>query len=66
MIELTRLSRDAVVVNCDHISFVEARPDTILTLTSGERVRVLETAGEVVDRVVEFRRRILREAAHGQ
>ena len=32
--------------------------DTVITLTNGQIVRVRESAEEVVDRVVEFRRRI--------
>ncbi len=59
MIPLTRINRDPVVVNSDLISLVESSPDTVLTLTSGERIRVLESSSEVVDRVVAFRRRIL-------
>jgi flagellar protein FlbD len=40
------------------IEHIEATPDTVITLTTGQIVRVRETADEVVDRVVAFRRRI--------
>lgn len=68
MIQLTRISHDPVVVNSDHISLVESSPDTVLTLTSGERVRVIESPKEVIDRVVEFRRKIASPAEldHGR
>jgi flagellar protein FlbD len=58
MIELTRLSRERIVVNADLIAIVEAQPDTVLALTTGERVRVLETPTEIVNLVVAYRRRV--------
>ena len=58
MIRLTRLNHLPVVLNSDLIEHIEETPDTVITLTSGQIVRVLETADEVVDRVVVFRRRI--------
>jgi flagellar protein FlbD len=68
MISLTRLSREPVVVNSDLIALIESNPDTVLKLTTGEYVRVRESGEEVVERVVEFRRRVagLAEgASHG-
>jgi flagellar protein FlbD len=58
MIRLTRLNHVALVLNSDLIEHIEATPDTVITLTTGQIVRVRETAQEVVDRIVEFRRRI--------
>ncbi len=58
MISLTRLSHEPVVVNADLIVLVESKPDTVLKLTTGEYVRVLESREEVVARVLEFRRRV--------
>jgi flagellar protein FlbD len=37
MIRLTRLNKNELVVNAEMIEFVEAIPDTILTLTSGKK-----------------------------
>ena len=34
-------------------------PDTVLSMTTGQRITVLETAEEVVRRVIDFRRLIL-------
>jgi flagellar protein FlbD len=63
MISLTRLNHEPVVVNADLIVLIESNPDTVLKLSTGEFVRVRETRDEVVDRVVEFRRRLLADAA---
>lgn len=59
MIQLTRLNGNSLVVNSDLIKFVEQAPDTVLTLVSGEKVIVRENAGEVLNRILEFRRSIL-------
>jgi len=52
MIRLTRLNGKEFVVNADLIKFVDETPDTIVTLTSGEKVMVEEKVDEVVRRVV--------------
>lgn len=54
MIELTRLDGETFVLNADLIKYVEARPDTFVTLTTGERVVVTETMNEVVKRAVTY------------
>ena len=58
MIRLTRLNRVPLVLNSDLIEHIEVTPDTVITLTNGQILRVRETAEEVIARVVEFRRRI--------
>jgi flagellar protein FlbD len=60
MIHLTRLNHAAVVVNSDLIEHIEMSPDTVISMSTGQRITVLETSSEVIDRVVEFRRLILR------
>lgn len=57
MIKLTRLDRQQFVLNADLIRYVEQRPDTYVTLSSGERIVVRETMDEVVDRAVEYQQR---------
>lgn len=59
MIQLTRLNKAPLVVNCDLIKFIENTPDTVLTLISGEKVVVLESSAVVIEKVVEFRRKVL-------
>ena len=58
MIYLTRLSRSRVVVNSDLIQHIEGTPDTVISLTSGEKILVLESADEIIARIVAFRRLI--------
>jgi flagellar protein FlbD len=59
MIRLTRLNHVPLLLNSDLIEQVEVTPDTVITMTTGEKHMVLESAEEIVDRVVEFRRTIL-------
>ena len=59
MIYVTRLNHTPVVLNCDLIEHIETTPDTVISLTSGEKMMVLESADEIIDRVVRYRRSIL-------
>ncbi len=59
MIQLTRLNNHPLVVNSDLIKFVEQAPDTVLTLVNGEKIVVRESAEDVLERVVQFRRSVL-------
>ncbi|MBC8354145.1 MAG: flagellar FlbD family protein [Planctomycetes bacterium] len=54
MIKLSRLDGEQFVLNADLIRYVESRPDTFITLTSGERLVVAETMDEVFDRTVQY------------
>jgi flagellar protein FlbD len=54
MIKLTRLGGEPMVLNADLILYVEARPDTFITLTTGERLVVTEPMDEVVRRAVAY------------
>ena len=58
MIRLTRLNRAPMVLNSDLIEHIDVTPDTVITLTTGQILRVRESADEVVERIVEFRRRV--------
>lgn len=58
MIRLTRLNHAPMVLNSDLIEHIDVTPDTVITLTTGQILRVRETAEEVIERIVVFRRRI--------
>lgn len=59
MIRLTRLNNQPLTVNSDLIKFVEQSPDTLITLVTGEKIVVQESAEEVLARLIEFRRSVL-------
>jgi flagellar protein FlbD len=54
MIKLTHLDGEPFILNADLIRYVEARPDTFITLTGGERIVVRESMDEVLRRAVAY------------
>lgn len=62
MIRLTRLNHAPLVLNADLIEHIEITPDTVITLITGQKMMVRESANEVVRRVVAFRRSIYNAA----
>jgi flagellar protein FlbD len=58
MVRLTRLNHAPMVLNSDLIERIDITPDTVITLTNGEILRVRESAEEVVRRIMEYRRHI--------
>lgn len=65
MIQLTRLNNARLAVNCDLIKYVEAAPDTVITLLNGEKLVVRETTEQVIERVRDFRRSVLLSTGAG-
>jgi flagellar protein FlbD len=63
MIALRRLNNQPIMVNPDLIESLEATPDTVVTLTSGNKLIVRDSMDEVRERIVEFKRRIYGPAA---
>jgi flagellar protein FlbD len=59
MIHLTRLNHSHVVLNCDLIEQIETTPDTVVSMTTGQKIMVLESIEEIIHRVRLFRRSIL-------
>ncbi len=62
MIQLTRLNHVPLIVNADLIEHVEVTPDTVVALTTGQKFLVLESAEDVVEKVLQYRRAILSAA----
>jgi flagellar protein FlbD len=58
MIEVTRINHTPLVINADLIEHLEATPDTVITMTTGQKLVVLETLEDLVERVIAFRRSI--------
>jgi flagellar protein FlbD len=57
VIALTRLNGSMFVLNADLIETIEATPDTVISLVTGKKYVVREKVEEVIDRIVEFRRK---------
>jgi flagellar protein FlbD len=60
MIQLTRLNGNPLVLNSDMVKLIENTPDSVITLVNGEKIVVRESSEQILERIVEFRRRVLR------
>ncbi|MDZ4724418.1 MAG: flagellar FlbD family protein [candidate division Zixibacteria bacterium] len=56
MIKVTRINDAELVINADLIEFVEAIPDTMISLTTGKKIMVKESIDQIIERVAGFRR----------
>ena len=55
MIYLTKLDNNQIVLNNELIQSIEWLPDTIITLTTGQKIIVKETVSEIIDRIKEYK-----------
>ena len=61
MILVTRINRvNQFYMNEDMIEFIEETPDTIISLNTGKKIAVMETAIEVIEKIREEKIRIRR------
>jgi flagellar protein FlbD len=58
MIEVTRTNQRKITINADLIVFVEETPDVVITLTTGSKILVKESAREIVSKVIDYKRKI--------
>jgi len=58
MIEITRLDGTHLFINSDLIEFIEATPDTIITLTNQKKLVVRDTPDELMDRIRTYKRHL--------
>jgi flagellar protein FlbD len=58
MILLTKINNAPIAVNCDLIQYIEETPDTIITMTTSDKVVVRQSMVEIIDKIVQYRRRV--------
>jgi len=58
MVKVTRLNGTEYYINPHQIESIELRPDTTLLMLSGKHTVVLEDVEDIIERIVEYRRRI--------
>lgn len=61
MIKLKKLNGFEIIINAELIESVEATPDTVINLATGNRFIVRDSVDEVVARVVEYRKKVYSE-----
>lgn len=57
LIKVTDFSNNEKYLNPDLIEKMELIPDTLLTLTSGRNIIVREGPSEIIERIVDFRKK---------
>lgn len=58
MIALTRLNGQPLMVNCELIESIEATPDSVVTLTSGNKLIVRDSLEAIQEKIIAFKRKI--------
>ncbi|HEY0828387.1 MAG TPA: flagellar FlbD family protein [Bacilli bacterium] len=58
MIPVTRLNGKQLIINAFLIESMESTPDTIITLTTGKKIIVLEPIADVISLVKSYMREI--------
>lgn len=58
MITLTRLNGQPIVINALLIESIEQIPDTMITLTTGKKITVLEQSADVIRKTADYVRDI--------
>lgn len=59
MIKLTGIDNKEFILNSDVIERIDEMPQSVITLTNTRKYIVIETADEILEKVIEFRRKIL-------
>ena len=59
MVTLTKLNTQGFALNSDLIETIEETPDTVITMTNGNKYVVKETTEEVIDKIINFKRKTL-------
>ncbi len=58
MIKVKRLNDKEFVINSELILYIEATPDTVITLTNGQKIVVSDSVDEIIDKVIKYKAKI--------
>jgi len=59
MVSVTRLDGSAIMLNVDLMVTIERTPDTLVWLTTGDRIFLRETPEEIVERVIRYKQTVV-------
>ena len=66
MIEATRFNGTKILLNPDLIVYVETIPDTVVTMTNGEKVYVREPSSEIARQYLEHKKQVFARTIEGE
>ena len=58
MLEMLKLSGETIWINPDHILSIEGVPDTIVTLTNGEKITTQDSVETLTNRFTQYKKEI--------
>jgi flagellar protein FlbD len=61
MIKLTKLNGTEIYMNPDLMGNMECGPHTLIQMTTGEKVIVKESPEQVIEKIVEFKKKIFKD-----
>lgn len=61
LIKTTRLDGSTFYVSPHQIEIIEETPDTVIRLVSGKKILVREDVDEVIERIIQYRRKIAQQ-----
>ncbi len=59
MITVTRLNHQELTLNSDLIESLEETPDTVISMTTGNKYIVTESSHEIIKKIIDYKRKIL-------
>ena len=58
MVQLERMNGEIILVNPDHIRFVEMRPDCLITFYDGKTLLVRSTLQDLENKILRYRQTV--------
>lgn len=58
MIRVTKFDGEEMVINAELIVDLRATPDTVISLTTGKKILVMDEIDEIIDKVIEYKQKI--------
>jgi len=59
MIKVEKTNGEEITLNSDLIEQIQETPDTVITLTNCKKILVKESAEQIIEKVIAYRRKIL-------
>lgn len=60
VIKLTGINNKEVILNAEQIEKLEEVPESVITMLNGNKYIVIESLDEIVDKVIEYKRKIFK------
>jgi flagellar protein FlbD len=61
MINVTKMNNADVTINDDLIELIEETPDTVITLTTGKKIIVIESRQEIMELIKCYKKELYRQ-----